>query len=221
MLFLFAMEVCHFVIQLVLVIDSFLGGPTEKRMSDWFQADLPALVQAVLIFFIIFSGISVLMIGQLLWFHVGLQRENLSTYQYIVQDHKKKREKMKLEEELTNQRLVAVAKAYREGKNWKGLRLRMGGLCRKAGCAVCDPLKLPEPPREPDPEAGFAAALGSSPSVSSSDDDVVVGEERPLATPQQNGEGPNEQSESAAAQSSLGEDEIRRCMAADGDSTDE
>jgi len=151
------MEVSHGTIQVVLLLYSFL---VDQDMADsWFNAGLTHFVQAVLLLFILFNCISVILIGQLLYFHMGLQRENLTTYQYIVNDHKKKREQMRLDEDLFNHRLSKIAEAYRDGKNLLAARLRIGRFCREVGCTVCDPLSLPKP-REPDPEAGFAAVLG-------------------------------------------------------------
>lgn len=159
MCFIFAMEVSHFVIQVVLLILSFTNN--SEIADDWLVADLAALVYAVLIFFVVFNVISIMLIGQLLHFHIGLQRDGITTYQYIVRDHKNRREKSRLEDELRNQRAQKIATAREQGKSFKVMQLRIGNECRAAGCAACDPLTLPEPNPEPDPEAGFAAALGT------------------------------------------------------------
>lgn len=110
------------------------------------------------------------MIGQLLAFHIGLQRDNITTYQYIVEDHKKKRELMKRMDDLREKRILAMAEANGAGAEFVAIRLRIGGMCRDMGCAACDPMDLPER-REPDPNAGFAAALGSPAGGSSLDDE--------------------------------------------------
>jgi hypothetical protein len=161
MLFIFAMEVWQCIVQLALLIDSFAGGGTAARIDDWLNADLAPLVDALLITFAIFSAVSVILVGQLIVFHLRLQHEKISTYEFIVRDHSQRREQQKLEDELASQRIVALAEAYREKKKWRYLRLRMGGCCRTSGWACCDPMDLPKPPKEPDPEDGFAAALGS------------------------------------------------------------
>ena len=205
MIYIFAMEVSHAVIQIVLLTDSFRGGPTHDRVEDWLGSNsgsndsssnnsIEILVHAVLIFFIIFAVIAVFMIGQLLWFHVSLHRQQLTTYEYVVRDHRRKKEERQRSEELAHQRVVAVAKARREqqqhGCCWGGaLHLRAGGWCRQVcgssgGVCVeaCDPLDMPAPP---DPEAGFAAALGGGvpvPKKSNGErrgEENSVGEERP------------------------------------------
>ena len=160
---LFIMEVSHFVIQLTLLLENYLSD--ASRFDSWFNADLEPLVSAVYIFFIIFNVISIILIGQLLSFHIGLQRNNLTTYQYIVEDHKKKREEIKRLDDLNEKRILAMAEAHQKGAGFVAMRLRMGGICRDAGCAACDPMDLPQH-REPDPEAGFATALGDPPAPS-------------------------------------------------------
>lgn len=159
MCFIFAMEVSHFVIHVALLIVSFTNN--SDIAEDWLAADLPILVYVVLFVFVLFNLVSILLIGQLLHFHVGLQRDGITTYQYIVRDHKKKRERLRLEDELRSQREQKVATARQQGKSLTVMQLRIGNECRAAGCAACDPLTLPEPNPEPDPEAGFAAALGT------------------------------------------------------------
>ncbi|GAX27773.1 hypothetical protein FisN_13Hh124 [Fistulifera solaris] len=159
MCFIFAMEVSHFVIHLVLLIMSFVDD--SDIADDWIVDGFAELVYAVLLFFALFNVVSILLIGQLLQFHVGLQRDGITTYQYIVRDHKRKRERLRLEDELRGQRTQKIVAAREQGKLLEVMRLRIGDQCRSAGCEMCDPLTLPEPNPEPDPEAGFAAALGT------------------------------------------------------------
>jgi hypothetical protein len=159
MLFIFAMELSHFVIQLVLLIDIFTQGPTKDRANDWFGEEA---IEAIYIGFLLFNAISILLIGQLLWFHVGLQKEGLTTYQFIVRDHQRKRDKSKVEAEILHSRMVETQKAKQQGQNWHAFRLQMGDHCRQIGCSACDPLDVSEfATVEPDPEAGFAASLGA------------------------------------------------------------
>ena len=183
MLLLLIMELSHFVIQLVLLIDSFTGGATNDRVHNWLGGDggTEELQHAVWIFFLIFNSVAIILLGQLIWFHICLQRKNLTTYQFIVQDSKKKREKMRLEEDLANQRIVAVAKARRENKPLEAMRLQMGGCCRTTGCTLCDPMDLPLPA---DPEAGFAAALGNTHMDNNNNDTALQS-----ASTEENGEG--------------------------------
>lgn len=169
MCFIFAMEASHFVIHVVLLIVSFSGN--SEIADEWLVDGLAELVYAVMIFFTLFNVVSILLIGQLLHFHIGLQRDGITTYQYIVRDHKMKRERLRLEDELRGQRAQKIAVAREQGMSIQVMRLRIGNECRAAGCVMCDPLTLPEPNPEPDPEAGFAAALGTGADFGDKSDD--------------------------------------------------
>lgn len=172
--YIMAMEVSHFFIQLGLVIDSFLGGATAQRQDDWLDT---TAVNAVLIFFMCFNAVSIFLIGQLLWFHIGLQREKLTTYQYIVREHKRRRDQARNEVEIQSKRVVAATKAQREGKPCLAFRLELGGPCRKLGCTRCDPLDIPpELLGQPDEEAGFGASLGGSAKTSADSRDLYRAE---------------------------------------------
>jgi hypothetical protein len=161
MIYIFCMEVVHFAVQLALILDIFFKGGTQDRANEWFHMGAAGAVNGVLIAFLCFNAVSIFMIGQLLWFHIGLQRDNLTTYQYIVKDHQKRRERAHLEELLQGKRTVALAKARQENQPMYVMELRLGGWCRKMGCPAFDPLPMPLPEPEPDVEAnGFGAALG-------------------------------------------------------------
>jgi hypothetical protein len=163
MIYIFGMELAHFIIQIALIIDIFIGGPTKDRAGDWFNAGTNEVVIAVLIVFLVFNSVSVFLIGQLLWFHSGLQRENLTTYKYIVRDHQRKRDKMRLEGEIMQLRHTEMAKAQQQGKKFTVFRLEMGDRCRQFGFSSCDPLNVPKVnTSDADPENGFGAALGPS-----------------------------------------------------------
>lgn len=166
-----AMQVVHLAVQLYLVIDLLLrDGPTRQRVEsrgilhgandDDDQAATTATA-TVLFVFVAFNMASLALIGQLIQFHRVLQRENLTTYEFVVRDHKEKRAQARLAGDLEAQRVVLVKKAEREGRTGLALKLRVGGACRQTtGAECCDPLNLPDPPPEPDPEAGFASVLG-------------------------------------------------------------
>jgi len=165
MIFIFMMQLMHVAVQIVLVVDINKGGPTRDRAEGWFGAGAagPVAVDAVLIFFVIFDGISLFLIGQLLWFHMLLRRENLTTYAYIVRESSKRRDKIMVREEIQAKRATRMARAREEGRSADVIRLRIGGLCRAVGCAACDPMEAPATSKEgtSDPEiaSSFSAAL--------------------------------------------------------------
>eukprot|EP00522_Entomoneis_paludosa_P013156 CAMPEP_0172451864 /NCGR_PEP_ID=MMETSP1065-20121228/9712_1 /TAXON_ID=265537 /ORGANISM="Amphiprora paludosa, Strain CCMP125" /LENGTH=460 /DNA_ID=CAMNT_0013203835 /DNA_START=106 /DNA_END=1488 /DNA_ORIENTATION=- len=158
------MQVVHLGVSAYLVIDIFLHGPTEDRADDWLgtSGDTSIAVTAVLIFFMVFDICSLILLAQLIAFHVHLQKERITTYQFIVQDSQKRREKAKMKLELDQMRMTELARAQEQGESWYAMRLRMGGSCRKCGCAALDPLDMPQPPPEPDPNQGFSTALGGN-----------------------------------------------------------
>ena len=155
MLAIFAMHVFHLSTSLALCIDIFLEGQTESRADNWLGSES---VVALLLFFIAFDAVSMLLLIQLIWFHLGLQKEQISTYQYIVRDHQRRRERVKLQRELDNQRAAALHKAEAEGRWIDTCKLTWGAEARRMGCGDhCDPLKMPTEVNE---EEGFGASLG-------------------------------------------------------------
>jgi hypothetical protein len=136
------MLLVHFFIMLGLVIDIFADGPTEQRAEEWFHAGLWELVTGVLIFFMVFDAICISAAVQLLHFHIGLRRKQLTTYQFIVTDTAQKRQEKQKKGERRSKRVVAVTKARREGHTFEAFRLQMGQYC----CVACDPLPSQEAP---------------------------------------------------------------------------
>jgi DHHC palmitoyltransferase len=159
LLSLCAMEMVHFAVQLYLVIDILIQGPDRVDRS-WIQNSAGVLV--LLFLFLVLNCFSLALLGQLIVFHLSLQRNNLTTYEFIVRDHQAKRAAARREGDIEAHRVVRMAEAQRDGHALRVRQLQMGGACRQCGLACCDPLDLPEPPPEPDPEAGFAHALGSN-----------------------------------------------------------
>ena len=152
------MEVIHLAVQIYLLVDLFQNGPSYHRVrDDWIGS--PVAVQVVLFTFVAFNCVSIFLIGQLILFHRKLQQQQLTTYEFVVQDHKKRRELARREGDLEADRVVLVHKAEAEHATLRKWKLKLGGTCRRAGCPACDPLELPAP-EEPDPEVGFARALG-------------------------------------------------------------
>mmetsp|Transcript_11931 Transcript_11931/g.26696 ORF Transcript_11931/g.26696 Transcript_11931/m.26696 type:complete len:280 (-) Transcript_11931:186-1025(-) len=165
MLAIALMQLIHIGVSTYLVVDIFTHGPTEARADDWLGTsgdNTSIAITAVLLFFMFFDAVSLILLAQLIVFHIKLQKKGLTTYQFIVQDAQRRREKAKLELELEQMRMTEVARAQEQGQNMEARRLVMGGKCRSIGCASCDPLDMPQPPPEPDPNQGFSSALGAS-----------------------------------------------------------
>ena len=150
------MQIAHILIQLVLVVDAFTGGSTQTRIQQSYLSSVTAFY-VICIFFMVFDLISLFLIGQLLVFHIGLQREKLTTYQYIVRDHARKRQETRVAGMRATHRTRLMATARQQGHRWVAWRLQLGGMCREAGCAACDPIQ-----KLPDEETGFANSLGTA-----------------------------------------------------------
>lgn len=169
MLALFSMLSLHFILSLALIISSYNdNAATELRIQNWGSDSLQdptRAIHAILIFFLLFDVVSLFLVGQLIWFHVGLQKEGLSTYEYIVRDHERKREQARLDAELSTLRVRRINKAKHEGNQVLATRLAIGGYCRKTlGCAACDPMEVPVSANveaASSVEQGFSFALGT------------------------------------------------------------
>lgn len=131
-------------VQIALVIDIFLGeGKTKGRAEAWFEVGTHIPVVVIMGIFIFFDVASLSLIGQLLVFHLKLQKEGLSTYEYIVRDNQKRRERTKKMNELTHRRKAEINRAKEEGNTCLVVRLENGGRIReKFGISCCDPLSL-------------------------------------------------------------------------------
>jgi hypothetical protein len=168
MLYIFAMQVTHIAVQVGLLVDSYVGaGSTSARANSWFDASALGVIRGVWIFFIAFDVLSLFLLVQLIHFHLMLQRKNLTTYAYIVQEAAKRRERMRSEQELSAYRTGAILKANHEGRSVDSAKLHAGRVCRMAGCAACDPLEIPEnmqkgPSADPELGGSFGNALSGS-----------------------------------------------------------
>ena len=155
------------------------GGQVD-RMTGWFGAGVPMVVAIVnIVFFVITFG-SVSLLGQLFLFHINLQKENITTYEYIVRENQRKREKSKDDMAVRSKRMIMTRAADAKGDKAMVCRLQMGRIC-----VPCDPAReaMEEDKRR---EAAAEEARQNNPppaasveevSSSSSDDGEANGEE--------------------------------------------
>uniref|UniRef100_A0A7S4KCH1 Palmitoyltransferase n=1 Tax=Odontella aurita TaxID=265563 RepID=A0A7S4KCH1_9STRA len=114
------------------------SGAMYDRMEGWFGAGSSEAVAGVNCFFLLISIISVSLLGQLMFFHMGLRKEGITTYAYIVRDNAKKREKTRQAAEAKSKRIVALRTAHEKGNSRAVCWLRLGELpC----CVPCDPVR--------------------------------------------------------------------------------
>lgn len=104
--------------------------------SSWFgNADANIILVGFNIGFLVFTVFCAFMVLQLLVFHLGLKREKITTYQFIIRDSARKREKMLLSNRIRQKRVEELEKA---GNNFEAFCLKAGALkC----CKPCDPVR--------------------------------------------------------------------------------
>jgi uncharacterized membrane protein len=115
----------------------FLGYENVKSQAgSWFGgAGANMILIGSNIGFLVFTIFCAFMVLQLLVFHLGLKREDITTYQYILRDTTKKREKMKLSNVIRERRVDELKNA---GNGTEALCLKAGALkC----CMSCDPVR--------------------------------------------------------------------------------
>ena len=111
------------------------GGQVD-RMTSWFGAGVPMVAAIVnIVFFVITFG-SVSLLGQLFLFHINLQRESITTYEYIVRENGRKREKTKDAMAIRSKRMIMTRAADAKGDKAMVCRLQMGRIC-----VPCDPAR--------------------------------------------------------------------------------
>lgn len=114
----------------------FTDNVTVRRLSrKWFSAEQPIVILGINIGFLIWTTSIAFMVLQLLVFHLGLRREKITTYQYIMRDSQRKRDKMILGQKVRQRRVEELEKA---GNSMEALLLKMGGT---ACCTPCDPVR--------------------------------------------------------------------------------
>jgi hypothetical protein len=140
------MLLIHLVLMIAVVVDNFVA--TSKRGDDWFNADLFELVVTVNLIFCVLTSIALSLVLQLLWFHLGLRKEGLTTYQFIVRDSAKKREQSRFEAAEQSRRLVAIANAKQKKDTCLAWRLGVGEHMK-----CCDPLEPEDIPEDDEKKA--------------------------------------------------------------------
>lgn len=114
----------------------FIKNVTIRRLAKgWFNADRSIILVGVNIGMLVFCATAAFMVLQLLVFHLGLQRERMTTYQYIVRDTAQKRDKSTLAAKIRERRVEELNKA---GSTGGAFVLKIGGL---SCCQSCDPIR--------------------------------------------------------------------------------
>lgn len=139
--------VMHALIALALSIDILVGGTSKLRANEWFAINLSEIVVSINLLFVLLDSISLILILQLLVFHIKLRAQNLTTYKFILQDNASKRELKKRKTARKSKRTIAMGEAKRNNKTLLRWRLYMGQYLEKIH-ACLDP--LPHDDEQPD-----------------------------------------------------------------------
>jgi hypothetical protein len=104
--------------------------------SSWFgDAGANIILIGFNIGFLVFTAFCAFMVLQLLVFHLGLKREKITTYQFIIRDSARKREKILLSNRIRQKRVEELEKA---GNAVEAFCLKVGAL---GCCKPCDPVR--------------------------------------------------------------------------------
>lgn len=104
--------------------------------SSWLGAGAPEVIVGFNIGFLVLTLSAGVLIMQLLWLNISLRREGITTYQYIIRDGQRKREKWHLMQKVEQRRGQEVHKARTEGKCVTACWLSLGAQY----CKTCDPV---------------------------------------------------------------------------------
>eukprot|EP00980_Cylindrotheca_fusiformis_P009700 scaffold2143_cov125-Cylindrotheca_fusiformis.AAC.2 len=142
--------IAHCAVQVALILDMYLhtDGPTNRLSKNWFfdmtsNSDNTMLGLAITMgIFCVLDLIALSLMLQLFMFHMKLQRQGLSTYQFIIKDNQRRREARLVADDRERTRASEMHKAMAEKQICYLWKLKLGGcLHRKCGFGCCDPLQ--------------------------------------------------------------------------------
>jgi len=117
-------------------IEVFEEGTVRYMSAKWyFGANQPIVVLSINLFFLAWTASASFLVLQLLVFHLGLKREKITTYSYIIRDSARKRDRMILGQKIRARRVDELESA---GNTCEAACLKMGGWKM---CRPCDPVK--------------------------------------------------------------------------------
>ena len=135
--FLFLFSTVH-VVSLIIQLSMYFGGHegTKTLANNWLQAGVPEVVLGFNIGFLVLTLSIAVLVVQLLTFHIGLRREKITTYQFIIRDGQKKRDDWHVQQKVKQKRGQVVKTLKEDGKwveaNWTKFGAKI--------CTPCDPI---------------------------------------------------------------------------------
>mmetsp|Transcript_10136 Transcript_10136/g.12844 ORF Transcript_10136/g.12844 Transcript_10136/m.12844 type:complete len:395 (-) Transcript_10136:90-1274(-) len=169
------------VITIVIYLSLYFSGnaETKAKSTGWMGAGAPEVVVGFNIGFLVLTSSAAFLVLQLLTFHLGLRREKITTYMFIIRDGQKKREQWQLRQRVRSRRLVEVKRAHEEGKCMEACWLRMGA----KWCKCCDPVHAQVSLEiEAEGENENAGVEGNDSNSSFGDEVKVEDSQRPTST---------------------------------------
>ena len=146
--FVFLFIASH-VAAIIIYLSLYFGGNQKTReLSDnLFGVNMPIIIVGFNIGFLVLTGFTGIFVIQLLWLHITLRRQQITTYEFIIRDGKEKREHWNLMQKVNQRRKEEILKAKEEGRCiqacWVGLGAKV--------CKPCDPI-IPMVKKEMDEE---------------------------------------------------------------------
>ena len=126
----------HFAVNLFLIVGYFADFDSDKlkdSVDNVYVGGNPVVIILVIVFGVI-TGLVLCMIAQLLLFHLSLQRQGITTYDYIVNYNSRSLGKKRTKDAINIKRAAAISIA--KGKGESTLMLHLGKIC-----IPCDPIR--------------------------------------------------------------------------------
>lgn len=133
------LTITHVIALTLYLIGYFMRIWGIRERSEWIKEDCPEIIMGINLGVGVFTLLVVGMVMQLLVFHQELQRDGLTTYQFIMKDSQVKREKAIISSRVKERRQVELTKIENEGGSFfEKTSIQMGGM---KVCRPCDPVR--------------------------------------------------------------------------------
>eukprot|EP00978_Attheya_sp_CCMP212_P038785 scaffold195824_cov56-Attheya_sp.AAC.1 len=116
------------------------GGTIYDRSNEWFDLNAGIVIVGVNIGFLVINGFSLSLVFQLLTFHIGLRREGITTYEFILRDNIRRREKARINSNIKERRIICVQDAKGKNRTFRVFHLVWGGWVGSL-FPSCDPIR--------------------------------------------------------------------------------
>jgi len=129
----------HLIALIVYYIGYFTKQWGVRERSDWMKEGAPELIMGFNLAVGVFIFVVVAMVVQLLMFHQALKRDGLTTYQFIMKDSQRKREKVVYTSRVDEKRKAELSRIrVDDGSLMEKSRIQMGAW---KVCRPCDPVR--------------------------------------------------------------------------------